>query len=128
MIHSTRNRRQWIRTLQETELRRLGRSPMANQLEVIRARGAEAQAILPAAHGFEHLAEWVEREDADLVLIPVSLVNPDLFERLRGYSLKTLLEHTDRPVLVVYPDGSTWRANSGEPSNRQERSAAMLAA
>ena len=101
---------------------------MANQLEVIRARGAEAQAILPAAHGFEHLAEWAEREDADLVLIPVSLVNPDLFERLRGYSLKTLLEHTDRPVLVVYPDGSTWRANSGEPSNRQERSAAMLAA
>ena len=41
------NRRQWIRTLQEPELRRLGRSPVANQLEVIRARGAEAQAILP---------------------------------------------------------------------------------
>ena len=81
-----------------------------------------------AAHGFEHLAEWAIWEDADLVLIPVSLVNPDLFERLRGYSLKTLLEHTDRPVLVVYPDGSTWRANSGEPSNRQERSAAVLAA
>ena len=74
------------------------------------------------------MAEWAIWEDADLVLIPVSLVNPDLFERLRGYSLKTLLEHTDRPVPVVYPDGSTWRANSGEPSNRQERSAAMLAA
>ena len=105
------NRRQWIRTLREPELRRLGRSPVAKQLEVIRACGAEAQAILPTSHGFRHLAEWAEREDADLILIPVSLVNPGLFERLRGYSLKTLLEHTTRPVLVVYPDGSTWRAN-----------------
>ena len=105
------NRRQWIRTLREPELRRLGRSPVAKQLEVIRACGAEAQAILPTSHGFRHLAEWAEREDADVILIPVSLVNPGLFERLRGYSLKTLLEHTTRPVLVVYPDGSTWRAN-----------------
>ena len=110
------NRRQWIRTLREPELRRLGRSPVARQMEVIRARGTETQAILPTAHGFKHLAEWAEREDADLILIPVSLVNPGLFDRLRGYSLKTLLEHTKRPVLVVYPNGTTRRANPGEPS------------
>lgn len=117
------NRRQWIRTLGEAELRRLGRSPVARQMEVIKARGARAQAILPTSHGFSHLAEWAEREDADLILIPVSLVNPGLFERLRGYSLKTLLEHTTRPVLVVYPDGSTWRANHEHPPASPQRMA-----
>ena len=122
------NRRQWIRTLEEPELRRLGRSPVARQMEVIKARGAGAQAILPTSHGFRHLAEWAEREDADLILIPVSLVNPGLFERLRGYSLKTLLEHTTRPVLVVYPDGSTWRANFEHPPASAPRMAVGLAA
>ena len=122
------NRRQWIRTLGEPELRRLGRSPVAKQMEVIKARGGRAQAILPTSHGFKHLAEWAEREDADLILIPVSLVNPGLFERLRGYSLKTLLEHTERPVLVVYPDGSTWRANSEEPPAEPARMAVGLVA
>ena len=122
------NRRQWIRTLGEPELRRLGRSQVAKQMEVIKARGARAQAILPTSHGFRHLAEWAEREDADLILIPVGLVNPGLFERLRGYSLKTLLEHTERPVLVVYPDGSTWRANGEEPPAEPARVAVGLAA
>ena len=122
------NRRQWIRTLGEPELRRLGRSPVAKQMEVIRSRGARAQAILPTSHGFKHLAEWAEREDADLILIPVSLVNPGLFEQLRGYSLKSLLEHTTRPVLVVYPDGSTWRANAYDNSGALECPVNALAA
>ena len=122
------NRRQWIRALGAPELRRLGRSPVARQLEVIRARGVGAQAVLPTAHGFRHMAEWAEREDADLILIPVSLVNPGLFERLRGYSLKTLLEHTKRPVLVVYPDGSTRRANPDGPVEFRERMPVALAA
>ena len=122
------NRRQWVRTLGEPELRRLGRSPVARQLEVIRARGAGAEAILPTAHGFRHLAEWAEREDADLILIPVSLVNPGLFDRLRGYSLKALLAHTSRPVLVVYPDGSTWRANPEESSPTSRRIPVTMAA
>ena len=122
------NRRQWIRKLGAPELRRLGRSPVAKQMEVIRAHGAGAQAILPTSHGFKHLAEWAEREDADLILIPASLVNPGLFERLRGYSLKTLLEHTTRPVLVVYPDCSTWRANAFDSSGALECPVPALAA
>ena len=122
------NRRQWIRTLREPELRRLGRSPVAKQLEAIRGRGADALAILPTAHGFKHLAEWAEREDADLILIPASLVNPGLFERLRGYSLKTLLECTNRPVMVVYPDGSTRRADPVGPPGGAMHPAQALAA
>ena len=122
------NRRHWIRTLREPELRRLGRSPVAKQLEAIRRRGADALAILPTAHGFKHLAEWAEREDADLILIPASLVNPGLFERLRGYSLKTLLEYTDRPVMVVYPDGSTRRADLLASSGNGDHMPSALAA
>ena len=122
------NRRQWVRALGEPDLRRLGWSQMARQMEVIKSRGAGAQTILPTSGGFRHLAEWAEREDADLILIPVSLVNPGLFERLRGYSLKTLLEHTKRPVLVVYPDGSTWRANRDDPPATPERRPVELAA
>ena len=122
------NRRQWIRTLGEPELRRLGRSPVARQMQVIRSRGARAQAILPTSHGFKHLAEWAEREDADLIMIPVSLVNPGLFERLRGYSLKTLLEHTKRPVMVVYPGGATWQANGQDTTGDYECTIPSLAA
>ena len=122
------NRRQWVRALGEPDLRRLGWSQMARQMEVIKSRGAGAQTILPTSGGFRHLAEWAEREDADLILIPVSLVNPGLFERLRGYSLRTLLEHTKRPVLVVYPDGSTWRANRDDPPATPERRPVELAA
>ena len=122
------NRRHWIRALREPELRRLGRSPVAKQLEAIRGRGADALAILPTAHGFKHLAEWAERENADLILIPASLVNPGLFERLRGYSLKTLLEYTSRPVMVVYPDGSTRRADLEGPSGNMADQPTVLAA
>lgn len=120
------NRRQWIRTLGAADLRRLGRSPVARQLEAVRRLGPGAEAILPTAHGFRHLAEWAERENTDMILIPVSLVNPGLFDRLRGYSLKTLLEHTNRPVLVIYPDGSAWRANPGDSGGRAEESLAAV--
>ena len=50
-----------------------------------------------------------------MILIPRSLVNPGLFDRLRGYSLNALLEHTNRPVTVVEADGSTWKAQARRP-------------
>ena len=106
------NRQQWVRTLREPELRRLGRSPLAKQLCAIRSQGGDAEAILPTTHGFKHLAKWAEREDVDTIMLPQALVNPSLFDRLRGYSLNTLLEHTNRPVIVVEPDGSTWKAQA----------------
>ncbi len=110
------NRQQWIRTLREPELRRLGRSPLAKQLCAIRSQGADAEAILPTTHGFKHLAEWADREDVDMIMVPQSLVSPSLFDRLRRYSLNILLEHTGRPVTIVEPSGSTWQVQARRPA------------
>ena len=110
------HRKQWQRILSWRDLLPLGRAPLARQLARIQARGVEAGAILPTTHGFRHLAEWASREDIDLILLPVSLVRPGLLARLRGYSLDSLLEHTDRRVLVVTDSGIMCAANGEEPS------------
>ena len=109
-------RKQWQRILSWRDLLPLGRAPLARQLARIQARGVEAGAILPTTHGFRHLAEWANREDIDLILLPVSLVRPGLLARLRGYSLDSLLEHTDRRVMVVTDSGIMCAANREEPS------------
>lgn len=108
------HRKQWQRILNWRELLPLGRAPLARQLARIQARGVEAGAILPSTHGFRHLAEWAEREDIDLILLPTALMRPGLLARLRGYSLGTLLDNTDRPVLVVDRNGTMCFANSEE--------------
>ena len=46
-----------------------------------------------------------------MIIIPFSLVDPGLLERLRGYSLRQLLENTSRQVVVVDEDGTMWHAN-----------------
>lgn len=105
------HRQRWQRVLNWRELLPLGRAPLARQLARIQARGVEAGAILPSTHGFRHLAEWAEREDIDLILLPTALMRPGLLARLRGYSLGTLLDNTDRRVLVVDRNGTMCIAN-----------------
>ena len=104
------NRRKWIRVLGEREMFIFGRASLAQQLETLRSRGVGAGVILPTTHGFRHLAEWVERENISMILLPASMTNPTLIDRLRGYSLSALLEHTGRPVMLVEPDGTMHRA------------------
>lgn len=122
--------RQWQRVLSWRELLPLGRAPLARQLARIQARGVEAHAILPSTHGFKHLAQWAEQEDIDLILLPISLVRPGLLARLRGYSLDTLTEHTDRRVMVVAANGTMCPANFGEgfpePDRENEMSGALV--
>ena len=108
------HRRQWQRVLNWRELLPLGRAPLARQLARIQARGVAARAILPSTHGFKHLAQWAEWEDIDLILLPTSLVRPGLLTRLRGYSLESLLEHSQRRVLVVSDNGTMCPANFRE--------------
>ena len=100
------HRKQWQRILNWRDLLPLGRAPLARQLARIQARGIEAGAILPTTHGFKHLAHWVEQENIDLILLPNSLVRPGLLARLRGYSLRSLLEHTNCRVMVVAANGT----------------------
>jgi hypothetical protein len=105
------DRKQWQRVLNWRELLPLGRAPLARQLARIQARGVDAGAILPSTHGFKHLAHWAEEVDADLILLPTSLVRPGLLARLRGYSLDALLEHTDRRVMIIAANGIMCPAN-----------------
>ena len=106
------HRKRWQRVLNWRDLLPLGRAPLARQLARIQARGVEAGAILPATHGFKHLAQWADREDIDLILLPTSLVHPGLLARLRGYSLRSLLDNTDRHVMVVAENGTMCMANA----------------
>ena len=114
--------RQCQRVLTWRELLPLGRAPLARQLARIQARGIDARAILPSTHGFKHLAQRAEREDIDLILLPISLVRPGLLARLRGYSLDTLMEHTDRRVMVVAANGTMCPANFGEDRSNLDSS------
>ena len=106
------HRKQWQRILNWRDLLPLGRAPLARQLARIQARGVEAGAILPTTHGFKHLAQWVQQENIDLILLPTSLVRPGLLARLRGYSLSSLLEQTNCRVLVVADNGTMCVANA----------------
>ena len=105
------DRSKWIRILNERDLMLFGRSLIAKQLNQLENSGITAGAILPTTHGFRHLAEWAEKENIDVIIIPFSLVDPGLLERLRRYSLRQLLENTSRQVVVVDEDGTMWHAN-----------------
>ena len=69
---------------------------------------------------------WAEWQDIDLILLPISQFRPGLLARLRGYGLETLMEHTDRRVMVVAANGTRCPANFGEdlsqidPENTRE--------
>ena len=93
------------RALNTKELTRFGRRYLAEQLNGLKDLGEESGAILPTGHGFGHLAEWAERENIDMIVIPDSLVTPGLIDRIKGYTMKILREHTDLPVLIYDKSG-----------------------
>jgi hypothetical protein len=45
-------------------------------------------------------------------MIPSSMVNPGLMDRLKGFSLKTLIENTEVPIIVYENDDSVYIENS----------------
>jgi hypothetical protein len=97
--------KEWNRALTTKELTMVGRRYLAEQLDDLKDLGKEGGAILPTSHGFGHLAEWAERENVDLIVIPDSLVKPGLIGRIKGYTLKILQENTDLPVLIYGKSG-----------------------
>jgi hypothetical protein len=105
------NRDSWKRVLNENDLNLFGRSAIAKQINEISSAGVSAGVVLPTTHGFKHLTEWAEKEKIDLIVIPVSMVDPGLLDRLKGYSLRTLLDNTDIQLVVMETDGTMWNAN-----------------
>lgn len=105
------DREKWFRTLNKDDLSFLGRGFLVGQIERLESQGLSGGAILPEKPGFAHLAEWASQENIDLILIPEALVRPGLLDRLKGFSLDTLIEHTDIPVVVYDSDEALWLAN-----------------
>ncbi len=106
------DRSHWQRILNEQELMLFGRGEVARQWAKVREQGVPGGVILPSMPGFKHLDEWADREKIDLIMVPASLVRPGLLARLQGYSLRTLLRHTDRRVMVVDAEGTMcWASN-----------------
>ena len=54
--------------------------------------------------------DWAEKEKVDVIIIPYHYVEPGVLDRLRGYSLKSLLDHTDKQVVVMEESGDMWLA------------------
>jgi hypothetical protein len=91
------------------QLRRLGRRPIAEQVEAATRDGVEAYGWLPTSHGPDPLAEYAAQQDAQTIVMPV--------EREEVDPLTALLVGTQRPinhlteeaparVVVAYPDGA----------------------
>ena len=104
------NRKSWLRVLDENELIKFGRANIAKQIKDAKNSGVKVEAILPTTHGFRHFAEWADKEKVDVIIIPYHYVAPGVLDRLRGYSLKSLLDHTDKQVVVMEESGDMWLA------------------
>ena len=115
------DRSHWRRVLGEQELMMFGRGAVAMQWRAIEERGVPGGVILPSMPGFKHLAEWADREEVDLIMVPASLVRPGLLARMQGYTLKTLLRHTARPVMVIGDDGTMCWGNRAEGNGPRDR-------
>lgn len=102
---------EWNRSLGKDNVRALGRAYLARQLQELEQHGVPATVVIPDRHGLSHLASCAKQERVDLIVIPAKFAHPTLWDRLRGYSVKRLVQHTDIPVAVYEADGSAWLAN-----------------
>lgn len=68
------------RPLDPVKLEQLGRHEFALQVQRARERGIDTWGWLPEKIGGEALAEYAARQQADLVLIPAELEEPELTE------------------------------------------------
>ncbi len=91
------------------DLRRLGRAPLAEQVDEARDAGIEAYGWLPTSHGPDPLAEYAAQQGARHIVMSAEHEQVD--------PLSALLEGTQRPinhlaeeaparVVVVHPDGT----------------------
>ena len=52
------------------------------------------------------------KREIELIVIPEDMTRPGLIDRLRGFTLETLLERVEVPVIVYKKDGSIWIASN----------------
>jgi nucleotide-binding universal stress UspA family protein len=95
----------WPELLNDDDLERAGRAPIARQVREARSAGVEAFGWLPQRKGADALAEYADRHHADLIILPAEMEEPGLFDRLRKATVKDAVEQTHRPVAVVHENG-----------------------
>ena len=93
--------KEYSKSLDSSQLLVMGRQYLSEQINLFRNEGVSAKAVLPTDHGFEHLAEWADREEADVIMLPDSMIKEGIVGRLQGYTLSNLLSSTHKPVLIV---------------------------
>jgi hypothetical protein len=87
------------------DLERAGRHQVARQVANARANGVETYAWLPSSRGAGDLAEYAQRQHADLIMMPSELRDPGFLEKLRGISAEKAADEAGRPIALVEKDG-----------------------
>lgn len=97
--------RQFGDVLTAEDLERAGRHTLARQVEEARSSGIEAFGWLPQKKGADALAEYADKQEADLIMLPADMGEPGLFDRLRGNTVEKAVEKAGRPIALVGEDG-----------------------
>lgn len=87
------------------DLEMLGRHYLAEQLREARDADVEVGAWLPPKPGPAGMAEAVSRFGADAVVLPMSLLSPSLFDRVRGNTIDRFRASLPVELLVADEDG-----------------------
>ncbi len=94
-------------TLGADELDRAGRHAMAEKVRHARSLGIQAFGWLPNSKDANAIAEYADREQADLIMLPSDLDDRGLIGKLQGQSsTEQTAEKSGRPVAVVDSDGN----------------------
>lgn len=88
------------------DLETLGRHEIARQVEAARAEGAKAYGWLTGSKAAGRLAEYVQAQRVDAVLLPAELDDAGLFQRLRGNSVDAIKDQVECDVYLVDEQGT----------------------
>lgn len=86
-------------------LHNLGRDYLVEQLDESERRGVFTRVHMARGTGAEAMAEAVQRYDPDLLILPQSMDNPSLLNRVVGNTLKRLRSKVDVDIRLVDEDG-----------------------
>jgi nucleotide-binding universal stress UspA family protein len=86
-------------------LENLGRHYLVEQVEAAERQGLSVRAHLARGAGVEALVDAVSRYGPDLLVLPASLNEPTLADRVRGNTLDKFRQQVGTKIKVVEPSG-----------------------
>lgn len=93
--------------LEPHDLEGLGRGYLAAQLRDARSSCMEAYAYLGQGSGADAIADAIERFAPVTVVLPASIDEPSLRDRLKRNTVQQLADEVDVELILVDADGST---------------------